>query len=148
MRSDYALYAVAIIFFILTAIAAVALSEAERSLWVITTAVLGLLFIGLGYSQRSKSEAFEVPPPLVPSVPETVSDEETETVMETAPTAAALTGIRGIGEKRAEQLKSLGIDNLEDLAEASAESLAAELKTSAKVTGRWIEDAKKLAEKP
>lgn len=147
MRSDYALYTVAVIFFILTAIAAVALSEAERSLWAITTAVLGLLFIGLGYSQRSKSEAFEVPPPLVRGVPETVSDEETETVMETAPTAA-LTGIRGIGEKRAEQLRSLGIDNVEDLAEASAESLAAELKISAKVTGRWIEDAKKLAEKP
>jgi len=147
MRSDYALYTIAMIFFILTAIAAFVLAEAEseRNLWVITTAVLGLLFIGLGYSQRPKTATIETS--LVPTAPTTIAEKETETIIKTAPTTAALTEVKGIGEKRAEQLTSLGIKGIKDLAEASAKDLAAKLKISPKITGKWIENAKKLAEK-
>jgi len=55
MRSDFALYIVAAFFLILTAISAILIVEAERSLWMVTTAVLGLLSVGLGYYQRPKA---------------------------------------------------------------------------------------------
>jgi predicted flap endonuclease-1-like 5' DNA nuclease len=60
---------------------------------------------------------------------------------------AELTEVNGIGVKRAEQLKNLGINSVDDLARASAEDLAAKLKISAKVTRKWTESAKQLAEK-
>ena len=147
MRSDYILYTIAIIFFIITGIAsAINLAEFEKQLWVVTTAVLGLLFIGLGYSQRLRTTTIETSP--VPTAPATIIEEETETVTEAAPTVAALTEVKGIGEKRAEQLKGLGINSIEDLTEASAKRLAGKLKISPKITRKWIENAKKLAEKP
>lgn len=149
MRSDYALYTVAIIFFILTSMAAFALqAQSEKDLWVITTAVLGLLFIGLGYSQRPKTTGIETPPPQAPTALAMATEEKTETVMETAPTVAALTEVKGIGEKRAEQLKAIGINSTEDLAKASAKNLAVKLKISPKITVKWIENAEKLSGKP
>jgi predicted flap endonuclease-1-like 5' DNA nuclease len=147
MRSDYALYTVAIIFFIITGTVSVwELTEFERNLGVITTAVLGLLFIGLGYSQRPKATTIEAPS-LAPTTPATITEEETETVIEAAPKVVELTEVKGIGEKRAEQLKGLGINSIENLAKASAKDLAARLKISPKITGKWIENAKKLAGK-
>lgn len=156
MRSDYALYTVAIIFFILTAITAFTLAEFERNLWVVTTAILGLLFIGLGYTQKPKPQAItvEAPPQALASemptpspVTEVMKEEKVETVVEVAPQKMELTKVKGIGEKRAEQLKALGISSVEDLAKASVEDLAEKLKISPKITGRWIENAKKLLEK-
>ena len=147
MRSDYALYTVAIIFFIITgAVSVWELTEFERNLGVITTAVLGLLFIGLGYSQRPKAMTIEAPPPTA-TTPATTIEEETETVIEAAPMVVELTEVKGIGEKRAEQLKGLDINSVENLANASAKDLAARLKVSPKITSRWIENAKELAEK-
>jgi len=159
MRSDYALYAVAVIFFILTAITAFTLAEFERNLSVITTAVLGFLFIGLGYSQRPKprAPAIEAPPPpaltpmLTPPTPSTVTEvvkeEKPEIVAEAPPPKIELTQVKGVKEKRAAQLKAVGISNVEDLAKASAKDLAGKLKISPKITGTWIENAKKLVEK-
>ena len=75
MRSDYALYMVAVIFFVITAISfALVPTEFERNLSVVTTTVLGLLFIGLGYTQRPKPKvtAIKAPPP-APS-PATVTE--------------------------------------------------------------------------
>ena len=149
MRSDYALYTVAIIFFILTSMAAFALqAQSEKDLWVITTAVLGLLFIGLGYSQRPKTTEIESQPLQSPTAPAMTTEEKTETVMEAAPTVAALTEVKGIGEKRAEQLKAIGINSTEDLAKASAKNLAVKLEISPKITVKWIENAEKLSGKP
>jgi len=147
MRSDYALYTVAIIFFILTATSAFMLYEAEseRNLWVVTTAVLGLLFIGLGYSQRPKITRVESLPTPAPTTPITITKEETAT--EATSAVAPLTEVKGIGERRAEQLKGLGINTIEDLAKASAKELASELKISPKITEKWIGNAEKLAEK-
>jgi len=153
MRSDYALYVVAVIFFLLTGIAALMLVEPERPVWVVTTAVLGFLFIGIGYSQRPKLKAVAVEAPSVapsasPPVTEVVEEKKPEAIEEAAPPKVELIGVKGIGVKRAEQLKALGINSVEDLAGASAKDLAAKLKISPKITGRWIENAKKLAEKP
>jgi len=148
MRSDYALYTVAIIFFIITGVTfALEMTEFERSVSVVTTVVLGLLFIGLGRSQRPKPEATAIEAMPVPTAPTAVTGEKTETVMKTAPSVAALTEVKGIGEKRAEQLKALGISSVEDLAKASAKDLAAKLKISPKITRRWVRNAKKLVEK-
>jgi len=156
MRSDYALYTVAIIFFILTAITAFTLAEFERNLWVVTTAVLGFLFIGLGYSQKPRPQSItvEAPPqapapemPTSPTVTEVMKEEKVETVVEVTPPKMELTNVKGIKEKRSEQLKALGISSVEDLAKASAEDLASKLKISPKITVRWIENAKQLLEK-
>lgn len=153
MRSDYALYAVAIIFFIITGISFAVLSEPERNLSVVATAVLGLLFLGLGYSQRAKpqvkvAEPTPAPAPTPqPTVTEIMVEEKPVTPAEVAPPKLELTQVKGIKEKRAGQLKAIGINSVEDLARASAEDLAAKLKISPKIVGRWIEDARKLLEK-
>ena len=162
MRSDYTLYIVAIIFFIITGMSfALVSAEFERNLSAVTTAILGLLFFGLGYTQRPKPQpiAVKAPPPpasppavaapALPPVVEVVKEEKPEIVVEAAPVPSImeLTEVKGIGEKRKEQLKALGISSVEDLAKASAEDLAEKLKISPKITGRWIENAKTLAEK-
>jgi predicted flap endonuclease-1-like 5' DNA nuclease len=152
MRSDYALYLVAIIFFIVTGMS-LALAE---NLWVVATAILGFLFIGLGYTQKPKPQAITVearpqaPAPEMPTpspVPEVMKEEKVETVVEITPQKMELTEVKGIGEKRAQQLKALGISSVKDLAKASAADIAEKLKISPKITGKWIENAKTLAEK-
>jgi predicted flap endonuclease-1-like 5' DNA nuclease len=152
MRSDYALYLVAIIFFIVTGMS-LALAE---NLWVVATAILGFLFIGLGYTQKPKPQAITVearpqtPAPEMPTpspVTKVMKEEKVETVVEITPQKMELTKVKGIGEKRAQQLKALGISSVEDLAKVSAADIAEKLKISPKITGKWIENAKTLAEK-
>lgn len=147
MRSDYALYAVAIIFFILTGIVSIHHQIEYRELWIVTTAVLGIFFIGLGYTQRpkaaTKTTTIEAPSP-APTSTQTVQEEIPK---ETAQIGRELTEVKGIGAKRVEQLKALNIVSVEDLAKASAEELASKLKVSPKITERWIENAKELVEK-
>jgi predicted flap endonuclease-1-like 5' DNA nuclease len=170
MRSDYVLYVVAIIFFIITA--AVATYAVTQQLWIVTTAVIGLAFIGLGYSQRPKQVTAPVttnvpsPPPsppqqqqqqetpVMPTAPpqptttDVVKHEEaTPIVQAPQPLASVLTKVRGIGEKRAAQLKALGINSIEDLATASAKDLATKLDISPKITTKWIENAKEIGQK-
>ncbi|MEM3577382.1 MAG: helix-hairpin-helix domain-containing protein [Candidatus Bathyarchaeia archaeon] len=152
MRSDYALYAVAIIFFIITLMVVFVQLELKE-LWIITTTVLGFLFIGLGYTQRPKPQAAPPPPTPTPTPTpaiETVQEEKKEMSVEVAPVAMPLTSeltkVKGIGAKRSEQLKALGINTLEDLAKASAKDLASKLQISPKITSRWISEAKKLTE--
>ena len=148
MRLDYVLYTVAIIFFVLTGATLAStsmLEDFERKLGVVTTVVLGLLFIGLGYSQRPKTKvaAFEQ----LPSAPTAVTETSKPVEVEAAPAAPELTQVKGIGEKRAEQLKAVGINHVEDLAKASAKDLAVKLKISPKITRRWIRSAKKITQK-
>ena len=149
MRSDYALYAVAIIFFILTGIVGVYQVE-YREVWIITTAVLGLFFIGIGYTQRPratpKTAAIEAPSPATPTtIPQMVKEEKE--LAAPPQVGRELTEVKGIGAKRAEQLKALGILSVEDLAKASVEDLALKLKVSPKITEKWIKNAKRLIEK-
>lgn len=163
MRSDYLLYAVALICFIITGlIFALALTDLNiRNLSVLTTVILGLLFIALGFSQRPKPKtpSFEIaiprptPAPAPTPVQEVVQrprPEMVETAPEVAPVVAQIkpvmdiTSVKGIKEKRAEQLKALGINTVEDLANASANELAAKLKISSYFTDKWIQNAKEL----
>lgn len=153
MRSDYALYTVAIIFFILTGMVLIYQIE-FKELWIVTTVVLGLLFLGLGYSLRLKMrvKAVKPTPPPAPQLPPTptpteVKVEEKPAAEKVAPVTIELTRVKGIKEKRAEQLRALGINNVEDLAKASAKDLASKLKISPKIVRRWIEEAKALLEK-
>lgn len=156
MRSDYALYIVAVIFFLITTLSFALATELERNLWIVTTVVLGLLFLGLGYTQRPKIQTMPpAPQPAQPTTPaptptvmETVKEEKKEPIVEIAPSPKMeLTAVKGIKAKRSEQLKAMGINNVEELANASAEDVAEKLKISPKITGRWIEEAKKLTGK-
>ena len=152
MRTDYVLYVVAVILFIITGIVAVYDVE-YKNLWIVGTAVLGLFFAGLGLSQRPKTQsiAVETPPATTVTVQPTMKEEpkkeEAPPVMETPVTAIELTQVKGIKAKRAEQLKALGINNAQDLANASANDLAAKLKIASYFTEQWIENAKKLTGK-
>lgn len=207
MRLDYALYVVAALFFILTVISAIIIVETERSLWVVTTVVLGMLSIGLGYYQRPRAtsstqvtappasapaeplppatqtkpvqasaevkieEKIEAPvqsapaiesPPIIeaPAQPQ-ITETPTPAIIESPPAPQAptpeveatpiepvvespLTRVKGIGEKRATQLKALGINSLDDLAKASAQDVAKSLKISPKIVDKWILGAKDL----
>lgn len=156
MRSDYALYSVAIIFFIITGISFIlVLNEFERNLSVVATAILGFLFVGLGYSIKPKTKtattsiAVTQPPPAPPPLTEEIKmEKKNEAVaVQSSIQIKELTAVKGIKEKRAKQLKSLGINTIEDLANASADELAAKLKTSSKFTAQWIQNAKELLNK-
>ena len=55
MRSDYLLYALAVVFFIITAASlALVIDQTEKSLWVVSTVVVGLFSASLGYIFRPK----------------------------------------------------------------------------------------------
>jgi len=200
MRLDYVSYAVAIVFFIVTLAAVVYSTAVEQQVWVVTTVVIGLAFIGVGYTQRPRPTATpqvttSAPPPpqsqpqppqdqvqpahqqaeiqqqpqqqteqqpsevttaiAQPTVTDVVKLEEPKPAVEPAvepvpplqPTAGELTDVKGIGEKRAGQLKALGILSLEDLSKASAKDLAARLKISQKITDKWIQNAREIGQK-
>jgi len=163
MRLDYTLYVLAAILFVITAVPFVAPIGVEttetQSLWVVATVVLGLLSIGLGYSQRPKTAAqacqsavtmpattVEAPEEKTEAPVETVTVEKAATAAAPATTTIELTQVKGIGEKRAMQLKALGINSADDLAKASAKTVANKLKISPKITKKWVDSAKKLAE--
>ena len=157
MRLDYTLYVLAALLLIITVIPFVITIEGvesdTRSLWVVTTVVLGLLSIGLGYTQRPKTEAQACQPAVStqaqPAEMEAPKQEKTLTptepaMVENAASTMALTQVKGIGEKRAVQLKTLGINSVEDLSKASAATVAKQLKVSPKIVDTWIANAKKL----
>lgn len=167
MRLDYVSYTVAIMLFIVT-LAVAATYALEQQLWIVTTAVIGLVFVGLGYTQRPKMKATpaatNVPtnvtanvlatvpppppsPPVQPVVIEAVKVEEVKPIIQPQPPAGGLTEIKGIKEKRAAQLKAIGIYSIEDLAKASDKDLAAKLNISPKITSKWIENAKEIGQK-
>jgi predicted flap endonuclease-1-like 5' DNA nuclease len=157
MRTDYILYVVAVLFFIITGVVAIYSIEFQQ-LWIFGTAVLGIFFAGLGYSQRpgTKSITVEVTPstpqpePVQPIVAEVVKEEEPPAPVETVTTVAPvleLMQVKGIKAKRAEQLKALGIDSVQDLANASSGKLAEQLKIAPYFTEKWIQSAKELLQK-
>ena len=165
MRLDYALYVLAAVLLIITVVpfvTSIGENTTETSVWVVATVVLGLFSIGLSYTQRPKTEAqacqpaTSVPQEVVPETQpaatmEAPKEEKAEAPMKTAPAMAAsaaaaldLTQVKGIGEKRATQLKALGINNVDELSKASAKTLAKKLKISPKTVDNWIANAKEL----
>jgi predicted flap endonuclease-1-like 5' DNA nuclease len=163
MRLDYVLYALAIICFIVTG--AVAAYAATQQLWIVTTAVIGLAFIGIGYTQRPREEPQQAmavspppPPPTLPTpkpaeiktetkMPETKVETPTIPTVQIEPPSVGLLDVKGIKDKRALQLKAIGINSVEDLAKASPTELAAKLKIAPYFTGKWIESAKEILKK-
>ena len=165
MRLDYALYVLAAVLLIITVVpfvTSIGENTTKTSVWVVATVVLGLFSIGLSYTQRPKTEAqacqpaTSVPQEVVPETQpaatmEAPKEEKAEAPMKTAPAMAAsaaaaldLTQVKGIGEKRATQLKALGINNVDELSKASAKTLAKKLKISPKTVDNWIANAKEL----
>ena len=164
MRLDYILYLLGALLLVVTVLPLVATIETigpeTKPLWIVSTMVLGLLSIGLGYSQRPKTRAQACQPELSTektiqetqytskevSVAKTATMEETEpqkTISKTSSAAIELTKIKGIGKTRAAQLKAIGINDAADLAKASPKEIAKSLKTSLKITKKWVADAKK-----
>jgi predicted flap endonuclease-1-like 5' DNA nuclease len=161
MRLDYVLYIVAIICFIITG--GVAYAATQQQLWIVIPTVVGLAFIGIGYTQRPREETITQmavappPPPLttarteVTQVKQEIKMEEKKIepspVIEIKPATHELLEVKGIKDKRALQLKAVGINTVEDLAKASATDLATKLKIAPYFTGKWIENAKQMVEK-
>jgi predicted flap endonuclease-1-like 5' DNA nuclease len=193
LRSDYLLYALAAVFFVITAVSLVMVVEqTQKSLWVVTTVVLGLFSLGLGYYQRPKvktvssESSVSVPPatmpqpqqpaigdaheveasraenvgraveaPILPASPTPVPMQVSPPMPVLAPAPVVetqavpkdeLTRVKGIGAKRAAQLKAQGINNIDDLAKASVGDVVAKLGVTRKVAKKWIANAKELAE--
>jgi predicted flap endonuclease-1-like 5' DNA nuclease len=165
MRLDYTLYVLAALLLIVTVVPFVVTIEGvesdTRNLWVVATVVLGLLSIGLGYTQRPKTATQacqpatttpqETMPPAVETPQEETKAPTEKATVKTAPNVAApaaatmeLTQMKGIGEKRAAQLKALGVNSVDDLSKASATAIAKELKISPKIVDKWIDSAKEL----
>jgi predicted flap endonuclease-1-like 5' DNA nuclease len=210
MRSDYMLYALAIIFFVITAASVFFLAGTEQILWTVASALLGILSLGLGFIQTPKpaqgsksptpamttsatqpeevaieprkeeeklqnqtATGTEVPlikeseapaqpamleaPAVTPVMLEAPSAQpamleppaKIESLVETSKisTERALTEIRGIGDKRANQLKAIGIDSVDALARTSVKDLAETLKISPRIVNKWISGAKELQQK-
>jgi replicative superfamily II helicase len=142
MRIDYVLYVLALVCFI--AAGSITLYQiAETQLWVVAIAILGFIFLGIGYLQKPVGTITTEPSPEIAT--STASTAELVTVAEE--TVSELTQVKGIGAKRAEQLQKLGIKTISDLANASARDLADKLDVSPKITRRWITNAKELSEK-
>jgi predicted flap endonuclease-1-like 5' DNA nuclease len=57
-----------------------------------------------------------------------------------------LTMIKGIGSKRAKELKAVGVNTVSHLATASAKDLSQKISISEKTISRWIEQANEITE--
>jgi len=191
MRLDYMLYALAAVFFVITITSAFSLTGTDQILWILTSGLLGILSLSLGFIQRPKpvqinqsptlatatsatqptetakveapKEEEKLPPQTAPATETPVIQEPAVTVQSAMPEPPAntvpsieanepsiehaLTEVSGIGEKRASQLKALGINTVDDLAKASVEDLAKSLKVSPKIVAKWVAGAKELQQK-
>ena len=107
--------------------------------------------------QEQQLPAVQAPALETPAVPEKVVAVEmkvAEPVNTAVPQQVAevtvespLMRVSGIGEKRAAQLNALGINTLDDLANASTKDIAKSLKVSPKIVAKWIAGAKQLNKK-
>ena len=140
MRADIPLYVIAVICFGLAVglyLYSTMVSEIV-STYTVILAVLGAIFAGVGYSMRPRQIE------TVEAVKETTAKKavtETETR-----SSLQLVDVKGIGPKRAEQLRSIGIQSVEELAKQSSEELSKKANVSTKIAGKWIEEAKKTLE--
>ncbi len=136
MRADIPLYIIAIICFGL-AVGLHFYSSEPVQAYTVILAVLGAIFAGVGYSMRPKptieTETITIEKP--------EAREEATAKVETKP-SLELIDVKGIGPKRAEQLKKIGIQSVEDLAKESSEELSKKAKVSTKIADKWIKAAK------
>lgn len=152
MRSDYALYVIAIVCFILaTVVVAGSIDYAGYLVMdpplisMVTTAVLlmlGLISAGAGYLVRP-GEMTLIPRPHLPA-PKLSSSPPTPQLSLPVIPPIEVTEVRGVGPKRAKQLRELGINTAQDLAKTTATTLAAKTELSTKITRKWVRRAKRL----
>jgi predicted flap endonuclease-1-like 5' DNA nuclease len=126
MRLDYTLYALAALLLIITILPFVVTIEGvesdTRNLWMVETI------------EEEKTSA--------PAEKATVKN--APKLATPATRTMELTQVKGIGEKRSTQLKALGINNVENLSKASANTIAKKLNISPKIVARWIASAEEL----
>lgn len=135
MRTDYVLYAIGGIFLVVacyTLIDKASLEKLMGGMLIYSSIVFVLVLFGItaiifGLSSRPRKQ-------MMPSID---SPLVVEPLMD-------LTRVKGIGQKRVEELKSLGIVSVVDLSTASAEQLAKKLQISSKITQQWIKEARDL----
>lgn len=156
MRSDYALYVAAVICFILAAVIFAGSADYAGYLRMepplismVTTAVLAILGIisaGAGYMVKPEEMILAPPPPPPPPkpAPERFTPPPTPQSKITVTSPIEITEVKGIGLKRAGQLRALGINTAQDLAKTTATTLAAKTELSPKITRRWVREAKRL----
>jgi len=151
MRSDYALYVVAIICFILAAfvlagssgyIGYLAIEPLISSVATAVLAILGLISAGAGYLVRPGGMTL-IPRPHLPA-PKLSSSPPTPQLSLPVIPPIDVTEVRGVGPKRAKQLRELGINTAQDLAKTTATTLAAKTELSTKITRKWVRRAKRL----
>ncbi|UCC33412.1 MAG: helix-hairpin-helix domain-containing protein [Candidatus Bathyarchaeota archaeon] len=153
MRSDYALYLVAVTCCVLAIItfastnAGYLLLEPPiiSTVAVAALVILGAISAGTGYLMRPEEITLvpqQHPPPRPPSA---ASTQPMIHPPKTAPASSFnITQIRGIGPMRAEQLRTLGINTVQDLAGTTAATLADKTELSSKIARQWIIEAKRL----
>ena len=98
--------------------------------------------------QTISAEISQTPQMSTPTVTAPIVLPEDETKTEECAVDARANGlaqIKCISSKRAEQLNSIGISSIEDLAKASSSELAAKLQVSEKIVKMWIGSARKVA---
>jgi hypothetical protein len=93
MRSDYPLYVIALICFIITVVAYYVQLSGVTELYLYGLVVLGIVFIGLGYMARPKNTAFQksTVQPVTPAaqITPTKQEPEVEDKPKTAPKKSA-----------------------------------------------------------
>jgi len=72
----------------------------------------------------------------------TTIDEKPE--VRTVKAEVSLTDVRGIGRKRSEKLRDIGINSVDDLAKCKIKDLAEKVGVSEKIVSTWIENASGL----
>lgn len=110
-------------------------------LWAILILILLIVF-SLLYSRRRRVAA--KPRVETPKGVEGVGVEIGAPVEVKAVTPIDLTEIKGIGAKRAEKLKAIGVNTVQDLARFSPEELSEKTDISKKLLSNWIEQAREL----
>jgi len=135
LRSDCILYIIGVILFVVASYALfdkVVIESVLGGMLIYSAVVFVLALFGatsfiFGYSMRPRKQKLHVitPSPAIESI-------------------TKLTRVKGIGKKRAEQLKALGISTVADLSTASAEELAEQLQISPKITNRWVKSARNI----
>jgi predicted flap endonuclease-1-like 5' DNA nuclease len=97
-----------------------------------------------GYSARPRAYVHKITAPTKPPKIEETEEKPPQPPSAPSKSSTELTKIKGVGPKRAAQLKALQITSVEDLAQYSAKNLANKLKISSKITAKWVKQAKNL----
>ncbi len=137
LRSDYILYFIGIALLIVAGLVLVSAESLQAPLGgrliysalVFVMALFGATSLIFGYSLRPRMSLHHQAPLISPASTVKYNDD--------------LTQVKGIGTRRAAQLKALGINSVADLAASSAEDIAEKLNVSPKRTRRWTTEARR-----